>query len=57
MLRGVAEPLQSVGVEASDDLVNWVEVGTMTTDALGAGVFVTPLDASSGKRFYRLAAP
>ena len=57
MLRGVAEPLQSVGVEASDDLVNWVEVGTMTTDALGTGVFVTPLNASSGKRFYRLAAP
>ena len=57
VLKVVAEPLESMSVEASDDLVNWVEVGTMTIDAMGTGVFVTSFDASSGKKFYRLAAP
>lgn len=55
VLSGVAEPLQSMSVEASGDLATWAEVGTMTTDATGAGVFVTPFDAASWKRFYRLA--
>ena len=57
VLRGVGEPLQSVGIEVSGDLVTWAEVETMTIDAMGAGVSVTPFDGSSGKRFYRLAAP
>ena len=57
VLRGVAEPVESFGVEASSDLATWAEVGTMTIDAMGAGVFLTPVDASSGKRFYRLAVP
>ena len=57
VLKVVAEPLESMSVEASNDLVNWAEVGTMTIDAMGTGVFVTSFDASSGKKFYRLAAP
>jgi hypothetical protein len=45
-------------VEASQNLVNWESIGTVTTDALGAGIFSENTGGEiSSARFYRIAWP
>lgn len=52
-----AEPMQSVRIEASTDLVTWSLLVTVPADDIGRGVFTTSNTPGSSHRFYRLAVP
>jgi predicted extracellular nuclease len=52
-----AEPLQSVRLEASRDLVGWTTLDTGTADDSGRGIFTVTNLPTSVSRFHRLASP
>jgi hypothetical protein len=49
-----AEPGLRFVVEASDDLVQWVERETLTVSVDGTAAFTDPVASGEGHRFYRL---
>jgi predicted extracellular nuclease len=52
-----AEPLQSVRIEASTDLVGWTTLDAVTADESGRGILTTTNLPASVSRFHRLASP
>jgi subtilisin-like proprotein convertase family protein len=47
-------PGDEYSVEASEDLVSWQAIGTLSTDDTGAGTFIDENAAAFAKRYYRL---
>ena len=44
-------------IQASSDLVNWVTIGSTSTDGNGQGKFTDSKASSEGVRFYRVLEP
>lgn len=49
-----ATPNRALHVEASTNLVEWDEIGTVTVDDCGRGRFVTPAGIKGSARFFRI---
>ncbi len=56
-IRAQSDPLQTIGLESSDDLQSWREETWVVTDSEGDATFVLPSAAGEDQRFFRLRLP